>query len=306
MKKILLASIALFGFLAGSSQVKYYNGLDSLDLMIAGGWMNQNHSAPIGPDSWVQGNLLNGIGAVAVAGPGLNDFIQASFTAIAPASAGTISAWLVSPTISISDMDSIRFYALSYNSFTYPDRIQCLISTAGDASVMPTDENGVGSFTNVAFIINPDLNTTDFPSVTNGDTWTRFSAAVAGIGTNVNCKVAIRYFVEGGGEAGANSSSIGIDEFYVTGPAGYVGTDETTSTPSFQIFPNPVADVLNVQLNGGTAQVHVLDQTGRVVMSTQATSNVVKMNVADLAAGVYTVSVVSSNGETMVKKFIKG
>ncbi len=304
MKKILLASIALFGFLAGYSQVKFYNGLDSLDVMVAEGWINENHSNPVGPTNWFQGD--NTIGAPAFAGPDITSYLQATFTATSETAAGLISLWLVSPTISISDLDSVRFHALSFNSMTFPDRIQCLLSVEGDASVMPTDENGVGSFTNVLFIINPDLNTTDFPSVTNGENWTRFGGAVAGVGTNVDCKIAIRYFVEDGGFAGANSSTVGIDEFYVTGPAGYVGTEETTSTHSFQIFPNPVADVLNVQLNGGTTQINILDQTGRIVMSNQATSNIVRMNVADLAAGVYTVSVVSSNGETQMKKFIKG
>lgn len=65
------------------------------------------------------------------------------------------------------------------------------------------------------------------------------------------------------------------------------------------IYPNPAEDVLNI--NTEVESVEVLNLLGAVV----ATSNTNAVSVADLAKGSYIVKIVTANGQSVVKQFVK-
>ena len=82
---------------------------------------------------------------------------------------------------------------------------------------------------------------------------------------------------------------------------------------SLSIYPNPVKDVLNIELNRNVhskIMVTVTDITGRTYLSKEYTmtgqSNTIKLDVANWSRQQYIVKVMNENGETMaIEKFIK-
>jgi len=302
MKKILLSLFAVAMISAAQSQVLLYQGFDDVSGM--SGWTIENHSNPVGATSWQQGDPEL-FGSASVAGPE-NSFANALYTSTGDN--GTISDWMVSPTVNISNGDSVRFYALSFNSTAYPDRLEIRLSTDGDASTMPSDETGVGSFTTLLYSINPDLDNTTFPSVVNGDLWTWYSIPVTGVGSDVPSRVAFRYFVTGAGAAGVNSTQVGVDEFYVVGPEGFDSVEEVASVATVRVYPNPASNDITVQVSQKiTGQLSILDMSGRVVKSLNTTSSLDRfnMNVSDLADGVYTLQVTEKSGQVYNQRFVK-
>lgn len=89
-----------------------------------------------------------------------------------------------------------------------------------------------------------------------------------------------------------------------------VNVSETDEIASFNVFPNPASNAVNVSFDGltnGSAQVRVIDPIGKVVMS-RLINNIsgkqnVEFNVSGLAAGVYQVEVMG-NGKTAQAKMI--
>ena len=71
------------------------------------------------------------------------------------------------------------------------------------------------------------------------------------------------------------------------------------------IYPNPVHDVLNlVNANGVNSVIQVLDSKGNLLQQTQSTSLNYKINVSNLASGMYMIKIISGN-KVEVQKFIK-
>ncbi|MFM7895964.1 MAG: T9SS type A sorting domain-containing protein, partial [Flavobacterium sp.] len=73
---------------------------------------------------------------------------------------------------------------------------------------------------------------------------------------------------------------------------------------SFEVYPNPASNVLNISNanNYEIKNISVVDINGRVVKN-QAGS-LTQINVSDLNAGVYFVTIEAAEGKT-TKKFIK-
>jgi len=92
------------------------------------------------------------------------------------------------------------------------------------------------------------------------------------------------------------------------------GTVTVTSTAgisennllSFEMYPNPVSDVLNIQLPTGTekAEVGVFDISGRLVSSKTISSNDVSLDVQKFSKGIYIIRV-TTNNKIGVQRFIK-
>ena len=92
------------------------------------------------------------------------------------------------------------------------------------------------------------------------------------------------------------------------------GTVTVTSTAgisennllSFEMYPNPVSDVLNIQLSTGTekAEVSVFDYTGRLVSSKTISSNDTSIDVQKISKGIYMIRV-ATNTKIGVQRFIK-
>ena len=92
------------------------------------------------------------------------------------------------------------------------------------------------------------------------------------------------------------------------------GTVTVTSTAgitknnllSFDMYPNPVSDMLTVQLPTGTekAEVSIIDYTGRLVFSKTISSNDTSIDVQSISRGIYIIRV-ASNAKIGVQRFIK-
>jgi hypothetical protein len=72
-----------------------------------------------------------------------------------------------------------------------------------------------------------------------------------------------------------------------------VGVEETTLENQLNIYPNPVADVLNVQWNNTneTANLSIRDLSGRVVLVERAANGNVALDLSGLASGNYILEV---------------
>ena len=93
------------------------------------------------------------------------------------------------------------------------------------------------------------------------------------------------------------------DEVCVTTESG-VGVDEFTTT--FNIYPNPVNDMLFVESDMNVEEVSIYNVNGQLatVNRQQVSSTEIAIDVEDLTSGVYFIKIKTENGET-VKRFIK-
>lgn len=183
-------------------------GFDDITTLPAAGWVQTNHSEPLGISSWFQGTLAFPAQAGAA-----NSYIAANYQNTA--GAGTISNWLLTPTRTFVDGDTVSFWTRAPAAPTYPDRLELRMSTNGSSSDVGTTSTDVGDFTVLMLSVNPTL-------ITNGapggypTTWTEFTGTVSGVPVPTSGRFALRYFVTNGGPSGANSTFIGIDSFAFT------------------------------------------------------------------------------------------
>ncbi len=63
----------------------------------------------------------------------------------------------------------------------------------------------------------------------------------------------------------------------------------------FNAYPNPVNDILNVNLFT-QAKIQIVDMHGRVVLDTEANAGIMELNTADLSHGTYTILVQTNEG----------
>jgi hypothetical protein len=86
---------------------------------------------------------------------------------------------------------------------------------------------------------------------------------------------------------------------------------ELTQGSKLTVYPNPTAGVLNVTYSSskGTAQVTVLDLSGRVVMSqTQASAegeNTLQLDLSKVAKGAYLLNVQTASGSSQVRVVVE-
>jgi len=80
------------------------------------------------------------------------------------------------------------------------------------------------------------------------------------------------------------------------------------NTFKFQVYPNPVADELNVQIQDEDVidlSVRIISLTGRQITSSTTSRNDIKINTSSLAAGFYTLVLEDRDGHQVTSKFIK-
>lgn len=84
--------------------------------------------------------------------------------------------------------------------------------------------------------------------------------------------------------------------------------NEEAELATISVYPNPTTEFLNITIDGiqsSNWDVKVLDMNGRVVRITNFTGNVYSMNVSEFATGIYTLQLVSDNGEIQNIRVIK-
>lgn len=308
MKKILLSASFLCLFTAVKAQTNVFSfGFDGTDAaMVSAGWAMTNQSEWPTETLWsiapyaapLQNPIFGSTTPVGHEG-GANSFAVVNYTSVD--FFGDISNWLITPVINVQNGDVVSFYTRTGADETgYADRLELRMSTSGASSVIPSSgETDLGSFTNLLVTVNPNLNLTDYPNQ-----WAQFTATISGLTGSTAVRFAFRYEVPLGGEFGDNSDIIGIDTFSVTRAA--AGTDDFVKN-NFSIYPNPATDVLNLNAisNASINSISITDVNGRTVKQQQIGGvSSAQINVNDLTAGVYFVSVNAAEGNGTVK-FVK-
>jgi hypothetical protein len=80
------------------------------------------------------------------------------------------------------------------------------------------------------------------------------------------------------------------------------GVDETSFENSVNVYPNPVNDVLKIKSERALKSVLIMDASGKLILEGSATAEI---NLQNLNAGVYFLSVIGNDGTVIRKKFIK-
>ena len=89
-------------------------------------------------------------------------------------------------------------------------------------------------------------------------------------------------------------------------PITTIGISERNTIQNFRIYPNPSFDYLTIIGSLGTYSVDVIDLTGRVIITTDMTTDSLQLDVSSLTQGVYLLKVIDKeNGCTEILKFLK-
>lgn len=169
------------------------------------GWAQQNLSNPIGTaPTWFQGNAT----VFPSHGGGATEYIAVNYQSVA-ASGTTISNWLFTPQVLLTNGDVLTFWTRTTDAGAtiFPDRLQVRLSTNGGSTNVGTTDVSVGDFTTLLQDINPTYDPNGFPH-----TWTLYTITISGLSSPVQGRIAFRYFVENGGPNGANSDYMGLDD----------------------------------------------------------------------------------------------
>jgi len=286
MKKTLLLLSAFLAIGTTQAQTLFSENFDTFTDLETNGWQQTNQSSPVGLSTWAQGG---GTAFATSFNGAATSFALCNYNSTT--GAGTISNWLITPSITLQNGDVVSFYSRQGGTVpSFADRLQLRISPNGDITTNPTGGSAdVGDFSILAVDINPNLTQTGYPL-----TWTRYSYTVTGLTDATACKIAFRYFVTNGGPDGSNSNIIGIDAFSV---------DRTLATQdffasNFEVYPNPASNVLNIDSKGNVAltQLQLTDINGRIVKDVKATNVSNQINISDLNAGVYFLKATSAQG----------
>jgi len=304
MKKILLL-LSLASGVTAFSQVIFSEGFNTFTSLAAAGWTSTNQSSPLGASTWAQG----GGTAFATGGQagGTTSFTLCNYNSTT--GAGTISNWLMTPPITVKNGDVISFYSRKGGtSGSFADRLEFRLSDQGAASVAPSGATGLGSYTNLAISINPNL--TNNTTAVDGYplTWTQYSYTVVGLPADTSMRMAFRYFVTNGGPDGANSNIVGVDTFAIT--RAVLSTSEVNSQKAgLSVYPSVADRELNVSLknNQQITGISIYDMSGKAVSSVKAdvinkSSSIV--DVSSLSSGNYIIYILTKDSK-YTSKFIK-
>jgi hypothetical protein len=192
------------------------------------GWVLINHSEPLGPSDWFQGN--DGVFPAFDGAP--DAYIAANF--YSGAGVATISNWLLTPEIGLQDGNTLTFYTRTVAGSAFPDRLQVRMSTNGASTNVGTTATDVGDFTNLMLDINPTYTVGGYP-----EAWTQLTITISGLPAGITGRLAFRYFVEDGGPEGTRSNYIGVDRVTYCGVPGVREIPTPRPLPTVRIRPTP-------------------------------------------------------------------
>ena len=124
-------------------------------------------------------------------------------------SLGTISNWLITPTLILKNGGQVTFLTRTVNHSLFPDRLEVRLNSTDTTTNVGTSDTSVGSFSNLLISINPDLVVGGYPD----SSWASYTIILSGITAKDTGRIAFRYYVTDGGYNGMNSNYIGIDSF---------------------------------------------------------------------------------------------
>ena len=203
------AALGIFA-LPASAQV-FQEDFDNVAGLKKAGWVFQNNSdpPPAANGDWAQGDRSvfydrTGVDA---------SYISASFTSVGDPS-GTISNWLLTPTIPLANGETIRFYTRTVDGLAFPDRLETRLSLSGNSANIGTTAASVGDFTDLLLTINPNLQTgaANYPT-----DWKPYALTLSGLPAGgASGRIGFRYFVPDAGTFGTNGNYIGLDSLTIT------------------------------------------------------------------------------------------
>lgn len=227
-----------------ATNASFTEQFDTVGNLTAKGWVFKNNSAPIGQSGWRQGRyeatpvpIYKGLGSIPFIGfPAFtatispNEFVSCDVTAVADdfTNGGTISSWLISPSVPMRNGDKIIFYTRAVADQQYPvytkDRMQVWINSNDGTANVGTGATSTGSFTSKLLDINEIYDYNDPGGTASGlpgypQEWTKYTVTVSGIGgagSVSSARFAFRYFgvdagVSGGTTADNFPTVVGID-----------------------------------------------------------------------------------------------
>src|SRR5436190_980784 len=151
MKKLYsIVFITLLSTVAFAQNILTEDFDDVATAIATGGWTQVNNSVPQGTEIWHDG--------IGLAVPPYNgtSFAEASFQSTDAVNTGNISNWLISPSVSLLNGYTVSFWTTSYNSSTYPDRLELRLNELNTTNVGIND-TGIGDFTTLLLSVNPTL-----------------------------------------------------------------------------------------------------------------------------------------------------
>lgn len=292
MKKLLLSFSLVVTFGAAQAQNLFTENFDTFANLATTGWVQTNQSTPVGASTWAQGG---GTAFASAFNGAATSFTLCNFNSTT--GNGTISNWLITPSMSLQNGDVITFYTRQGGTApSFADNMQLRISTNGAFTALPTGgSEGIGDFTTLAVEINPELDLEGYPL-----TWTQYTYTMTGLSGPTDCLLAFRYYVTDGGPTGNNSNIIGLDALSVDRP---LSTDGFFRS-NFSATPNPASDVINISNSTDIAvnTIQLTDINGRIVKEVKGMTN--QINVNELNAGVYFLKITTDQG-TGTTKIIK-
>ncbi|MGN6419528.1 MAG: choice-of-anchor J domain-containing protein [Pseudobacter sp.] len=195
----------------------YNESFNNVATLAGSGWIIQNNSAPLGPNSWYQGVATTNSpdpGPFNANSGAANAYIAANF-ASTTGGTGIISNWLITPNRVLRNGDVFTFYTrkptIPAGGTDFPDRLEVRMSTNGASTNTGTSAAGWGDFSTLLLTINPTLVANVYPQV-----WTQYTITISGLPAPTSGRIAFRYFVTGAGPSGSNSDYIGIDDVAYT------------------------------------------------------------------------------------------
>lgn len=198
ISSLLLASVLSAGAASANALTENFDG------GVPAGWTVVNNSDPLGSTDWFQGNPTV-FGSYQGAA---NSYIGANFNN--GAGVATISNWLILPTSTYHNGDTLSFYTRTADGSSWPDRLEVRFSNVGGTNVGNTADS-VGSFSSLLLSVNGGQDVGGYP-----EEWTKYSVTLSGLSGATNGAFALHYSVDDGGPSGDNSNYIGIDSLSVT------------------------------------------------------------------------------------------
>lgn len=227
-----------------TSNGSFKEGFEDAGTLTSKGWAFKNNSNPPGQYGWRQGRYeataqqqykflapVPYIGYPAhTANNAPNEFISADATVVndAATGSGNISAWLISPTVPLSNGDKITFWTRAMDDRPFAayakDRMQVRANYIDGSAFVGSSDLDTGNFKVVLLDINPTYDYNDPAGSASGLPgypwdWTKYTITISGVpgGSIAAGRFAFRYFGRNagvfGGTGGTNYPTVvGIDD----------------------------------------------------------------------------------------------
>ncbi len=175
------AALALTLSVSATAGILLQEGFENVSILTSQGWVVANASTPVGSTSWFQGNVA----PFPAQSGSPNSYIAANYLST-PATGGTISTWLFTPTLALNDGMILSFWTRTDEDIDalFSDRLNVRISTAGTSTMF-------SDFNTLIASVNPALTPgTGYPAE-----WTQYSVTLSGLGFGSTGRFAFEYNV---------------------------------------------------------------------------------------------------------------